>query len=403
MPHGRVSERRGARIGFLTYHRSVNDGSTMQAYSLYHLLQHELPDARIEIIDYLPASWHERHKRLALYDRRPPFFNPRYVWSYRNQQAFLRRHCRYSRARLVSDDLEEAQRFIESLDYDAIVVGSDTTWELERDPRPENAFFRPARGVPAVAFAISSDPVPADPRVWMDKAATLRSAVDAFQVITVRDEATRGFVRSLGIAPERIGYLPDPTLLWDFSEHVGQQNGRGSGGRPRVALAAMPGLARALYPLLLEAGFEVVSLMGARQLPGVTSLPLFSTIQQRLGFYRTFDAVITDRFHMTIFSLKHGRGGPVIFLEDANRWPEPRSKGRDLLTRLGLSTMVWRLDEQHASQQELQSRLAAWPELSNGLPQRMAALREEARATEYSGVITALKALGVQRSTPTRP
>jgi polysaccharide pyruvyl transferase WcaK-like protein len=395
MPLERASERRGARIGFLTYHRSVNDGSTMQAYSLYHLLQREVPGAQVEIVDYMPASLRRRHRRLALYNGRPPFFNPRYAWAYRSQQAFLRRHCRYSRTRLVSDDAEEAQRFIESLKYDAIVVGSDTTWELERDPRPPNAYFRPARGVPAFAFAVSADPVPADSRVWSEKAATIREAVEAFQVITVRDEATGNFLKSLGVAPDRIGRLPDPTILWDFGEHVRKQHRLGSGHRPVAALAAMPGLARLLYPHLQAAGFEVVSLMGSRQLHGVTALPLFTTVPQRLGFYPTFDVVITDRFHMTVFALKHSRAS-VIFLEDADRWPQANSKGRHLLTTLGLSEMVWRLDERDASPQKLRALLAAWPQLSRDLPQHIAALRDAAQASGYSGVITALQALNAR-------
>jgi nitroreductase len=392
MPHARPSERSGARIGVLTYHRSVNDGSIMQAYSLYHLLAAEFPDAQIEIIDYIPASLHRRHKRLTLYAGRPPFFNPRYAWTYRDQQRFLRQHCRYSHARLISDDLEEAQRFIESLRYDAIVVGSDTAWELERDPPPPNAYFRPARRTPTVAFAVSADPVPADLTPWSARVASLREALEAFQVITVRDEATRDFLQSLDIAPSRIGYLPDPTILWDFSEHAAGQNGFASSTRPLAALAAMPGLARLLVPHLQEAGFDVVSLMGSRQLPGVASLPLFSTIRQRLGLYRKFDAVITDRFHMTIFGLKHGRGA-VVFLEDADRWPQPNSKGRDLLTRLGLAEMVWRVDQRRASPDQLHARLAAWPQVSRGLPQRIAALRDDARASGYSGIVPALETL----------
>ena len=61
------------RIGLLTYHRSVNDGSIMQAWCLYQLLQRELPGARVEIVDYMPSSLYRRHVRLALYDLHPPF------------------------------------------------------------------------------------------------------------------------------------------------------------------------------------------------------------------------------------------------------------------------------------------------------------------------------------------
>lgn len=388
------------RIGLLTYHRSVNDGSIMQAYSLYSLLQRQLPGTRIEILDYMPTALHRRHQRLALYDFRLPFFNPRYVWSYSNQTAFLRRHCRFSADRLVSDNLDQAHRFIAAQGYDAVVMGSDNTWELDGNPAPPNAYFKPTPGVPTLAFAPSADPVPDAHSSWCSgaKAMELRRGVEAFEVITVRDEATREFLHALGVAPGRVSYLPDPTLLWDFSEHLERPTRLGSGLKPLAALAAATlGIARAIHRHLVDAGFEFVSLMGARQLKGAIAPPRFATIQQRLGMYTFFDATITDRFHMSIFALKHARG-PVVFLEDAARWPRANSKGRDLLTRLGLEEMVWRLDARGVSPDRLHELLEAWPRVSQNLPARLAALREGAEKTGYSGVLPALKHFVAKRA-----
>lgn len=383
-----------SRIGLLTYHRSVNDGSAMQAYCLYQILRRELPDALIEIIDYMPASLHRRHKRLALYNLHAPFFNPRYVWNYYHQMRFLRRHCSFSQERLISDNLDQAQGFISALKYDAIVVGSDTAWELERPPEPPNLYYRPSSSVPTFAFAVSADPAPAADSRWYSKANVLKQALESFEIITVRDNATKDFLQSLGITQKNIGYLPDPTILCDFSEHLSKTSMFASRDRPLAALAASPRLARLLRSHLVDAGFEIVSLMGSRQMKGVISPPLFSTIQQRLGLYPSLDVTITDRFHMSVFALKHGRG-PVIFLEDAARWPQPNSKGRDLLTRLGLQEMVWRLDEHNVSSHKLRALLAAWPNASRGLPERIALLREKAIATSFTGITTALKAIVV--------
>jgi|GEM_PF-962221 len=380
------------RIGLLTYHRSVNDGSIMQAYSLYQLLRRELPGARIEIIDYMLGSLHERHRRLALYAHRPPFLNPRYIWSYLNQRAFLRSHCGFSKDSFVSDDYASAQRFIDAQGYDAIVMGSDNAWELGRPPAPPNVFFKPSAHTPSFAFAPSADPAPVAGSPWVagDKAAQIRALIDDFRIITVRDDATRDFLHLAGVSPERVGQLPDPTLLWDFGEQLDKPASLGSGSKPLAALAASPGLARKLQRHLHSASYEVVSLMGARQLGTAISAPMSSTIQQRLGMYPFFDLTMTDRFHMSIFALKHGRG-PVIFVEDEDRWPNANSKGRDLLTRLGLEAMVWRVSEGNCSPEDLHDRLRAWPEVSKGLSRRLAGLREEAARTGYFGIIPALK------------
>ena len=386
------SRSRVPRIGLLTYHRSVNDGSIIQAWCLYQLLQRALPEARIEIIDYMPMSLHRRHVRLALYGSRPPFFNPRYLWSYRNQQWFLSRWCRFSSRRFVSDDLVQAQEFIGGLDYDAVVTGSDTIWEIERHPRPPNAYFRPCTTTPTFAFAASADPVPGPQGSCYADPVEVRRAIECFDGITVRDEATRALLERLGIASDRISHLPDPTLLVDFSQHLGTPRLPGAGARPLSALAGSPTLARALLPLIVKAGFQVVSLMGSRQLNGVLSLPTFSTIGERLGLYPSIDLTITDRFHMTIFALKHGRG-PVIFLEDTSRWPEPASKGRDLLTRLGLQEMVWRIDDKDVDEARLAAMLDAWPLAAQGLRERLARLRINAEADDYGGIGTALRAI----------
>jgi polysaccharide pyruvyl transferase WcaK-like protein len=378
------------RIGLLTYHRSVNDGSVMQAWCLYKILEHALPGTQIEIIDYIPESLHHRHVRLAFYGGRPPFINPRYVWSYHNQQAFLRRECRYSSQRIVSDDLGQAQYFIERLGYRAVVIGSDTCWELERQPRPPNIYFRPINTVPTFAFAASADPVPGPGSPWYGKA-DIKRTLDRFEIITVRDEATRNFVQRSGIASDRIGFMPDPTLLYDFSDHLQASRPPRGNGLPLAGLAASPPLAKALHPHVEKAGFQVLSLMGSRQLDSVLTLPMLTTIRQRLGLYPWLGLTITDRFHMTIFALKHGRG-PVIFLEDAERWPEPTSKGRDLLTRLGLEQMVWRLDASSVAANILPAMLAAWPEISRGLAERLATLRSSAEATGFAGIVTALQA-----------
>lgn len=391
--HASDADRGSPRIGLLTYHRSVNDGSVIQAYCLYQLLRRECPRAVIEIIDYMPASLHRRHRRLGLYNFRPPFFNPRYVWTYYNQNSFLRRHCRFSRKRLISDDLKQAQSFISSLGYDAIVVGSDTAWEMERIPEPPNVYFQPSCEVPAVAFAVSADPVPPVDSRWYTKARELKRALDSFEVLTVRDDATADFLRSLGITSD-IVFMPDPTILWDFREHLSERNVLAPRTKPLAGLAASPRLARMVQSHLLEAGFEIISLMGSRQLTGATALPFFSTIQERLALYPSFGLTITDRFHMSIFALKHG-GGPVIFLEDATRWPQPNSKGRDLFTRLGLEEMVWRLDERDVAPSKLRAALSAWPKHSSDVAKRIAALRETAEATSIVKIAATLKfALG---------
>ena len=40
------------KVGILTFHRSINYGAFMQAYSLSKKIKKRVPDATVEIIDY---------------------------------------------------------------------------------------------------------------------------------------------------------------------------------------------------------------------------------------------------------------------------------------------------------------------------------------------------------------
>ena len=53
------------RIGILTYHKSLNNGSALQAYALKKKLQNM--NYNVEIIDYTPEKYKEIYGLLATY------------------------------------------------------------------------------------------------------------------------------------------------------------------------------------------------------------------------------------------------------------------------------------------------------------------------------------------------
>lgn len=368
------------KIGILTFHRTANDGSVLQNWCLHRLLASLSPSARIETID-LRDTRREQLELRRLLSRRPPFFQPEAVRKMMGLRRFLRRNVPLSPS-FKTGSLDAARAFIAEQAYDAVVSGSDTVWQINRigDTEPPHIYFQPGlTGVRKIAFAVSADPI-SDRSVLEDpqKRDALANAVGDYDFVGVRDEPTRDLVEALGVAPDRIAFTPDPTVLVDFGALVDRPHRAPDG--PLLAGIALQSqaLARQVSHVLLSRGWQVVNHLGVAP-PGAAGVPGRETIGQRLGRFATQDLLITDRFHSSIFTLKLA-GAPVIFVESAKKWPEPTSKGRDLLKRLGLEEYVWRLGP--SPEVELEPFLLAvedWRRMPPDMAARFAGLRESAK------------------------
>ena len=370
------------KIGILTYHRSVNDGAVVQAYCLQRLLAAQFPEATVEFVDYRSLTLELLEYR-RMFTRRPPFLRMHHIRRLWELRAFVRRHFPCSASRCTTDDLEEARRFINRQDYDVLVVGSDTVWEVRESgngpPAPNIYFLSGVRADRKIAFAVSADPVEPvqDFLAAANRGPRLAQAVEAFDQVYVRDEATRALFAETGVRSGHLQYLPDPAVLGDFSPLVDVPRDLKRPGEALAGVAvASHGLRRAATRMLRARGYEVVNLLGP-SVEGQRTPPKRYALKQRLGTYALLDFMVTDRFHGSIFTLLLS-GSPVLFIENGGKWPLPNSKGRDLFTRLGLAEMVWRY-EGGAVPAPLVDRYAdRWEELAVDVDEAFSALKEAA-------------------------
>jgi len=342
------------KVGILTYHSFVNDGSVLQAYCLWNALRIRFPEARVEIVDYVPRTL-ARHNRSQWLRRRPPFF-AHGAWARQSKlRSFLKNHVNFSRSRLVSDDLGTVQRFIAKQEYDLLVVGSDTVWELQQRSMvpspPRNAYFAP--GLPEdrqVALAVSCDPVSEQ---CFQQAIPVAEHFARFRQIFYRDETTRSLLETAGIGTERLQFCPDPTLLTSFESIV-----RGSPplGRFDAAISIADRQASELVSRLLSGmGLSVLDL--ARPSGHERRILAKLDFGQRLGAFKNFKVFVSDRFHGSIINL-HVNGQATIFYECPKKWPLPNSKGRDLFDRIGLSRFALRPSDNFPTR--LANSISAW-------------------------------------------
>jgi hypothetical protein len=292
-------------------------------------------------------------------------------------RKFVRGNIALSAASCTTGSLDRARTFVASQGYDAVVSGSDTVWQLARigDAEPPHLYYQPGfASARKIAFAVSADPI-TDRSALLDprrRDALLAAAAD-FDFIGVRDAATIDLLADLGVPRERLQFMADPTILHDFSALVEMPLPRRDG--PPVAGVALgsAALARAVTHVLVAKGWDVTNHLGLA--PAAAQALPSETIGGRLGRLAAQDLLVTDRFHSSIFTLKHGKA-PVVFAEVASKWPEPTSKGRDLLTRLGCGDFVWRPGEDvPAEMNELLEKVAAWRTGPPDMSSRFEALR----------------------------
>ncbi len=331
------------KIGILTYHRSVNEGSVIQAYCLQKLLMSLVPDSVVEIIDYRPKAV-EKRDFIKCFNRRFPFINLVQFYKRKMLHTFLKENCILSGQKCKSDNLADARRFVEKQNYDAIIVGSDTVWRV-RDNKGDllapNLYYLPEiDGLRKIAFAVSFDLT--DKRLLTDsRRIEISRMIKSFDFISVRDEMSSRYIKEFGLPEKEIIFLPDPTLLWDFASLVKPVKIRNR-NRP-LAGVAVPEISirEQLTGYLLQKGFQVLNLLG-NPVTGQLHVPFHYSLKQRLGLYRLLDLMVTDRFHQCIFSLKLG-GIPLILLENSRKYPTGTlSKGRDLFQRLDIEWAVCR-------------------------------------------------------------
>jgi polysaccharide pyruvyl transferase WcaK-like protein len=129
-------KKRRKRIGILTYFYVLNQGAQLQAYCLQELCKELNPDLDVEIINLKSL------KKLDFYNSHLNF--KRFLQSIKSKNSrkelfsfikqYIQQHFffKLSKTKIISDDYQESIRFINKLNYDQIIIGSDEVWKISK-------------------------------------------------------------------------------------------------------------------------------------------------------------------------------------------------------------------------------------------------------------------------------
>lgn len=207
------------RIGILTFHRSINYGAFMQAYSLSHYLKKKYPNSTVEIIDYESRTMHEHYiPKVSLVTFRHPIVSAKKAKQYQQFQNELTK-LPLSKEHFEFDGNQDSFESYLKENYDIIIVGSDAVWNWVKRGFP-NPYILDFDGPVKMSYAASAYGMD---YLKQDDAHLSRFAeiVTGYEFVGVRDRYTADFIQKITNGSVTPSINCDPTFFLDLKEVAG--------------------------------------------------------------------------------------------------------------------------------------------------------------------------------------
>ena len=204
------------KIGILTYHRSINYGAFMQAYSLSKNIKKRFPNVEVEIIDYSSQLMEE------LYKPKISFNTLQSIKGYllkKKQYTYFKdalNRLPLSRKNMCSDgNTDEVLSFFQN-DYDIFVVGSDAVWNWCRRGFPNPYLMNFEKPVMKMSYAASAYGMDGS-YIGEKEEKYFKSSLEKFSFIGIRDNYTADMVRNVCSSAKPV-FTCDPTVILNMDD-----------------------------------------------------------------------------------------------------------------------------------------------------------------------------------------
>ena len=315
-------EIRGA-VCIYTVYNTENCGSFLQAYALQTIIRRMGYDACFSSTIKEKNPTHTLKNTITVALKR--FLKLRWVEGFREIEKYYK--------------FEKAQRAFLKIDDDshlklkpvsAVVVGSDTVWNLDSSFFKKNIctyFAQNWEGYNRCTYAVS---VANTSLEEFEQTNSICEMMSGFENISVRDEKTALIVKALiGVEPARVC---DPTMLLtcdDYDELL-----RKPLEEPYIFIYAFEGFSLSLKKKIMEFSkkekLKIVTLGHYRDSTWLQSQNICPDNFITLMKYASY--VITDTFHGTVFSMIYNKQFVVI--------EQGKNKVREVLDKYGLGSRL---------------------------------------------------------------
>jgi hypothetical protein len=200
---------RGLKIGILTFSRSVNYGAFLQCFSLFKQIEKITND--VTIINYSLVQ-----AELGFFVQSLLRGMKRGLEQYFIIKRFGNEKLKVSR-RFISSNYEKSVDFINSLNFDLIIAGSDEIWKINRFRSYPNVYWTSkALQAKKISYGASAN------RTYTKKLSpeviqSIKAELDHYQYLGVRDQQTLDLLQEFSLG-HKVHLNCDPTFTYEFQE-----------------------------------------------------------------------------------------------------------------------------------------------------------------------------------------
>lgn len=201
------------RIGILTFHKAINYGAYLQAFSLSNKLQEQFPDHEVEIIDYIAPKEQNRKLYMVLWNVKHHGIKGglselKRISVFKSMQKYLP----LSPKSFCTKNLKKLYAYIDER-YDMLIIGSDAVFNWNQTKYPTAFIPDYPFSIPVYTYAASVHGL----RFYSishDLLQTCGKVFDRMKYIGVRDKCSEQFVKLCSQNAKTI-HCCDPTLFID--------------------------------------------------------------------------------------------------------------------------------------------------------------------------------------------
>lgn len=199
------------RIGILTFHKAINYGAYLQAFSLSSKLQEKFPNDEVEIINYI-APKERKHKLLAVlwnvkhHGIKGGVLEIKKIFVFRSMQKYLS----LSSKSFCTKNLNKLYSYINQR-YDMLIIGSDAVFNWNQTEFPTAFIPDYPFTIPIYTYAASVHGL----RYYSVASDMLQMCGNVFErmkYVGVRDECSEQFVKVCSSNAKTI-HCCDPTIF----------------------------------------------------------------------------------------------------------------------------------------------------------------------------------------------
>lgn len=297
-------------IGLLTFHKSINYGSVLQAWALTKTISKKY---NVEVIDYKPNQYEYLYNLYRSWNTINNFkYNLKRIPLRKaiKNQSYLFKKFREEQLPLSQIEYNSANANKVADYYNAIVVGSDQVWNL-RAKDCDSVFFLPfSFNGKKVSYACSINDTDYTEERCSD---ALKNQICNFDFISVREKSGSEKLQNYILNKKKVYTLLDPTLLCDKEEfesllsdriikenYIFLYNVWTSEAGIQAAKYISEKFNMPVYTIMTASNIKEIKLLEKK---GINVEKVKTSPSDFLNYFRYASYVVTESFHGTAFSL----------------------------------------------------------------------------------------------------